>query len=167
MFSQTAEYALRAMIHLASRAGAPTTSEVIAATTQVPAGYLSKILRGLVVARLIRSQRGPNGGFTLALPVTSVTVLDIVNAVDPIRRIDGCPLGGPHHPRLCALHSRLDNALERIESELRSATLAAIIDEQSAGGRCHGPAGAAASRPAEHVAEHLARPTINGVPPAA
>lgn len=140
MFSQTAEYALRAMIHLAGRVGAHTTSEVIAAGTRIPAGYLSKILRDLVVARLILSQRGPNGGFTLARPVHAVSILDIVNAVDPIRRIHDCPMGTPHL-RLCALHARLDDALARVEDELRITSLAAILDDQSSGGRCHGPGG--------------------------
>lgn len=147
MFSQTAEYALRAMIHLGSRATAPATSEAIAATTRVPAGYLSKILRDLVVARLIRSQRGPNGGFTLARAVEAVSILDIVNAVDPIRRFHECPIKTDGQPRLCALHSRLDNALARIEEELRGTSLAAIIHEQAAGGRCDGPAGPAALHP--------------------
>ncbi|MFT3788364.1 MAG: Rrf2 family transcriptional regulator [Tepidisphaeraceae bacterium] len=64
MFSQTAEYAFRAMTYLASADG-PAGSERIAAEVKVPKPYLLKILRDLVSAGLLESQRGPNGGFAL------------------------------------------------------------------------------------------------------
>lgn len=99
MLSQTIEYALRAMTFLASIDGdASFNSETIAECTKVPKGYLSKILRDLVVADLIVSQRGPNGGFTLSRSAAKISMLDVVNAVDPIPRIRKCPLGNPAHP---------------------------------------------------------------------
>jgi Rrf2 family protein len=136
MFSQTVEYALRAMTFLGSRSSASTTTEVIARQTQVPAGYLAKVMRDLVVAQLVTSQRGPNGGFVLARPPEQITVLDIVNAVDPIQRIRSCPAGNPFHVKLCSLHARLDAAMAMIESELRRSTLAEVVAEQSRGGLC-------------------------------
>ncbi len=136
MFSQTVEYALRAMTFLASRPSVSTTTEVIARETQVPAGYLAKVMRDLVVAQLVTSQRGPNGGFVIARSPERITVLDIVNAVDPIRRIRSCPAGNPMHVKLCSLHSRLDAAMAMIETELRSATLAQVVADQSRGGLC-------------------------------
>ena len=58
MISQTTEYALRAMVHLAAlEPGVTINSETLAARTKVPQGYLSKVLRDLVVAELITSQR--------------------------------------------------------------------------------------------------------------
>lgn len=136
MFSQTVEYALRAMTFLASRPVASTTTEVIARETQVPAGYLAKVMRDLVVAQLVTSQRGPNGGFVIAQSPERVTVLDIVNAVDPIQRIRSCPAGNPLHVKLCSLHSRLDNAMAMIETELRNTTLAEVVADQTRGGLC-------------------------------
>jgi Rrf2 family protein len=136
MFSQTVEYALRAMTCLGARPGAPITTETIAQQTQVPAGYLAKVMRDLVVAGLVASQRGPNGGFVLARPAERITVLDIVNAVDPIERIRSCPAGNPGHEGLCSLHARLGSAMAMIEAELRGATLAQIVAEQRAGGAC-------------------------------
>lgn len=63
MISQTIEYALRAMIYLTGlKQGTSANSEVISKRTKVPKGYLSKILRDLVVADLVKSQRGPTGG---------------------------------------------------------------------------------------------------------
>src|SRR5262245_13220612 len=107
MFSQTVEYALRAMMHLASLDGTPETSERIAAETRVPPGYLCKVMRDLVRARLVESFRGRGGGFVLAARPESVTILDVVAAVDPIRRIHKCPLDKVEHTKLCPLHQRL------------------------------------------------------------
>jgi len=58
MFSQIAEYALRAVVRVASHHGRPQTTQQIAAATRVPAGYLSKVMQALGRAGLINSQRG-------------------------------------------------------------------------------------------------------------
>jgi Rrf2 family transcriptional regulator, nitric oxide-sensitive transcriptional repressor len=129
MLSQTIEYALRAMIHLATlEPGAAANSEEIARRTKVPRGYLSKVMRDLVVAGLVRSQRGPNGGFALARGPSDICMLDVVDAVDPITRITKCPLGNPAHTQLCPLHSRLDYALSLVEAEFRRTSLAEILE---------------------------------------
>ena len=127
MISQTVEYALRAMSNLASLGGTATTSGEIAKATRVPQGYLSKVMRDLVRADLVRSFRGPHGGFVLAREAEAITVLDIVNAVDPIRRIDGCPLKNPGHSKLCPLHRCLDDALAHMEQRFRSTTLGSVL----------------------------------------
>lgn len=127
MFSQTVEYALRAMTFVASCSDEAVTGEWIAAATQVPAGYLSKVMRDLVVAGLVTSQRGPRGGFCLDRTPDTISIMDIVNAVDPIRRITECPLGNPAHVRLCPLHQRLDNAMAEIERTLSRTTLGEIL----------------------------------------
>ncbi len=138
MLSQTIEYALRAMTYLAATDPATAfNSETIAERTQVPKGYLSKILRDLVVAELIVSQRGPNGGFSLARPAHKITMLDVVNAVDPIPRIKKCPLGNPAHIQLCPLHRRLDDAIAMIEREFKRTSLAEVLETNSrSGGQC-------------------------------
>src|SRR5690606_21746762 len=126
------EYALRAMAHLATlEPGVTANSEAVAAATQVPQGYLSKILRDLVVAELITSQRGPKGGFALARPAREISMLDVVNAVDPIQRIRKCPLGNPAHVELCPLHRRIDDAIAMIEREFGRTTLAEVVDSNT------------------------------------
>lgn len=138
MLSQTVEYALRAMTFLAATSpGEALNSETIAERTKVPKGYLSKILRDLVVASLVDSQRGPNGGFTLSRPPGKITMLDVVNAVDPIKRIKKCPLGNPAHLHLCPLHRRLDDAIATIEEEFRRTSLAEVLETSAkTGPRC-------------------------------
>lgn len=128
MISQTSEYALRAMIFLAMNPSAPQVTEKIALVTKVPPCYLSKVLQSLCRARLLKSRRGIGGGFSLARPAESTTILEIVNAVDPLQRISTCPLGlQTHGVTLCALHSRLDGAMLLMEQAFSRTTLAELL----------------------------------------
>jgi Rrf2 family protein len=129
MFSQTAEYALRAVVFLASRHGTPHTAQQIAEATRVPAGYLAKVMQGLSRAGLVHAQRGLHGGFTLVASPEEITVLDVLRAVDPIRRIRSCPLGIKGHINLCPLHRRLDQALGMVENALKESTIAELLTE--------------------------------------
>lgn len=132
MFSQTVEYALRAVCFLAGQAPAARTTDQIAMATRVPKPYLSKVLQGLSRGGIVHSQRGLGGGITLVKTPDQLTVLEVVNAVDPICRIQECPLGlAAHGVRLCPLHKRMDNALAMIEDSFRTSTLAEILAEPS------------------------------------
>ena len=127
MISQTAEYALRAMVFLAEE-GEPRTIQQIAGVTRVPSGYLSKVMQGMARQGLVRSQRGLGGGFALAVPPEKLTIYDIVQAVDPVQRITHCPLNLPAHQReLCPLHRRLDDAARLTEESFRASRLADLI----------------------------------------
>jgi len=130
MFSQTVEYALRAVCHLAFQSPNSCTTEEIAKTTKVPIAYLSKVLQGLARAGIVKSQRGIGGGISLTRQPEEVTILEVVNAVDPIVRIQTCPLGlKSHGANLCPLHRRLDNAMAGVEDAFRHTTLAEVIAE--------------------------------------
>jgi Rrf2 family protein len=128
MISQTAEYALRAVVFLAMDAGVAYTTQEISAATKVPAAYLSKVLQSLVKEGLVQSQRGLGGGFVLLRPPGQLTILEVVNAVDPIQRIRTCPLGLElHGANLCALHKRLDDATAIIEKAFRDSTIGDLL----------------------------------------
>jgi Rrf2 family protein len=130
MISQTVEYALRAVVHLASEAPAGRTTDQVAKATRVPRAYLSKVLQSLRRAGLVHSQRGIGGGMTLTKSPAEVTILEVVNAVEPIQRILTCPLGlAAHGVHLCPLHRRLDDALALFEEAFRNSTLAEILAE--------------------------------------
>ena len=123
MFSQTVEYALRAVVHLASEAPAPRTTDQIAAATRVPRAYLSKVLQGLVRGGVVHSHRGLGGGMSLVKSPEDLTILEVVNGVEPIQRIRTCPLGlAAHGVRLCPLHRRLDDALAMVETAFAATT---------------------------------------------
>ncbi len=128
MLSQTAEYALRAVVHLAVQDGEARTTVEIAEATKVPASYLSKVMQALTRAQLVTSQRGLGGGFVLARPPDEITALDVINAVDPIQRIFACPLGlDEHRENLCGLHQRIDHAIAMVEQIFRDT----LIDEMA------------------------------------
>lgn len=132
MISTTAEYALRAIVFLADNPEGAHTSERISAATRVPVGYLSKILQGLVRAGLVSSQRGPYGGFTLLAAADELTVYDVIQAVDPLHRIESCPLEiSEHGTHLCALHRLLDNAIASVERQFRKVTITALLVDRS------------------------------------
>lgn len=126
MISQTAEYALRAMVFLADQTE-PRTTLAISTATQIPTGYLAKVMQNLSRNGLVKAQRGLHGGFTLAVPASETTVLQVINAVDPIRRYQECPLG-LHGVNLCPLHRKLDDAAQKIEAAFRDTSVADLID---------------------------------------
>lgn len=134
MFSQTVEYALRAVVFLAGNPDEPSTTDQVAERTRVPAPYLAKILQGLVRAGVVRSQRGVGGGVMLARRPDELTILEVVQAVEPaaVRRITTCPLGlAAHGANLCPLHKRMDEALAMVETAFASSTLAEVLAEPS------------------------------------
>jgi len=133
MTSQTAEYALRAVVWLASRSERALNTRQISTATQVPAGYLSKVLQALARGGLVISTSGRGGGFLLARPPDSISVLDVINAVDGVQRIRQCPLGiRSHGSVLCPLHRRLDDAMAAVERAYAGSTILELISEPSA-----------------------------------
>ena len=132
MFSQTVEYAMRAVLALASGNGSPMTTRQIAETMKVPQSYLSKVLQALVRGGLVFSTRGLRGGFVLVRPAEEITLLQILNSVNPLQRIESCPLDlDAHSTALCPLHRRLDQAMAMVEKAFSSTTLSEILSEEN------------------------------------
>ncbi|MGI6302722.1 MAG: RrF2 family transcriptional regulator [Verrucomicrobiota bacterium] len=132
MFSQTAEYALRAAIALAQEGDRSLTTDELAVRTKVPRGYLSKVLQQLHKGGVVRAIRGIYGGYALCRPPGDITMIEVVNAVDPIQRIHTCPLNLPEHGDcLCPLHQRMDRALAEVERAFSETTLEEVVQEPS------------------------------------
>lgn len=133
MINRTAEYALRAVVWLASHRDRLWSTAELAKVTRVPAGYLSKTLQTLARARLVESTPGRSGGFRLRRAPARMTLLEVVNAVEPVQRIKVCPLKLKSHRRqLCPLHRRLDAVAAAMEAALAQTTVAEIADDPSA-----------------------------------
>ena len=127
--SQTAEYALRAVVWLAQHDGDPQTNQQIAEGCRMPAGYLAKVLQPLAKSELISSQRGVGGGYVLVRPPATLPLIDVINAVEPVQRIRSCPLKlSSHGSKLCALHQTLDNAMADVERALTQKTVAQLLE---------------------------------------
>ncbi len=111
MLSQTTEYALRAMSCLAYMPNELVSTAQLAKVTHVPMNYLAKVLQLLAKADLITGRRGVGGGYRLNRPASEITLLHVINSIDPIERIGSCPLKLENHSgKLCPLHARLDSA---------------------------------------------------------
>jgi len=130
MFSQTTEYAMRAMASLALKPDSLVPTPELARQTQVPANYLAKVLQQLAGAELIVGRRGVGGGYRLARPASQINLLDVINAVTTLRRITTCPLGLANHgPNLCPLHKRTDEAAAAVIKVYSGVTLQDLLDD--------------------------------------
>jgi Rrf2 family protein len=133
VLSHTSDYALRAMLVLAQRHGGPAVrAEEIAAATGAPRNYLGKTLHALVKAGLVRSARGPAGGFVLALPPGALTVAAVIDCFDDPRPSGHCLVGaGPCNPaRPCAAHHRWTAVLAARRAPLTATTLADLLGDR-------------------------------------
>jgi len=117
--SQTAEYALRAMTRLAQQRGDETALRAtdLARDTHVPVHYLSKVLRRLVAAGLLTSQKGHGGGFVLARPAAQIRFADVLGAMGEAPVGGRCAFGWGNcdAKKPCPLHpawSVLNDALQ-------------------------------------------------------
>jgi Rrf2 family protein len=137
LLSNTAEYALRIMITLTEADEDPLTSEQIAAQTRVPGDYAVKVLQWLGRAQMVHGQRGRKGGFKLSCDPHKTTLLDVVNVIDPMERIETCPLGREaHEGGLCPLHRRLDDVIAILMDSLGHMTLQSVVDGQEGPALC-------------------------------
>src|SRR6266478_5392146 len=80
--SARADYALRAAIELAAASSGHVTADQLARAQQIPGKFLETILTQLRRVGIIRSQRGPDGGFWLARPADEISLADIIRAID-------------------------------------------------------------------------------------
>lgn len=130
MFSRTSEYALRAVLWLARHPEHSYAVHQIAHETEIPRGYLAKVLQSLARVGMLLSQPGPHGGYRIAETTSRATLLDIVHAIDPAERILGT--GRSETPIDIAdesLTARLRTAIRRFEDELRSITIGEMVIE--------------------------------------
>ena len=131
MLSRTAEYALRAMAHVATLPkGEPIRAAELAIAADVPLAYLSKILRRLVLAGLLESERGHHGGFTLAKPPSRIRFGDILAAAEADSEPVACAFGWGRcdASRPCPLHPSWTQLKGAYEKWAQITTLASIRD---------------------------------------
>lgn len=127
--TRASDYAVRVMVHLA---GLPASSTVrqseLAKATEVSGHFLSKVLQQLVRARLIRSQRGSGGGYALAISPASVSLLDVVQAIEGPVRLNQCIEEGPSCERKswCPAHQVWAEAQAAVVNVLGAASMASL-----------------------------------------
>jgi Rrf2 family protein len=93
--SAKAEYAVRAMIELATEEpGVLVTTDTLATAQGIPPQFLVDILTALRNDRLVRSQRGRDGGYELARPAAQISIADVLRCIDgPLASVRDIGLG--------------------------------------------------------------------------
>ena len=94
IYSRSSEYAIRAFVHLAQVPdGRYAMVKNIAEAEDIPAHFLAKILQQLARKGLLRSSKGPTGGFALRVDAEDIRLLDIVEALDGLAPYQQCASG--------------------------------------------------------------------------
>jgi len=130
--TRAADYAVRVMIHLATLTpGTRVNRDRLAAASDVPTHFLSKVLQVLVRARLIVTHRGPSGGFNLAIPADEISVLRVVEAVEGPIALNVCATNGPGCSRQgwCPAHFVWLEAQAALTQVLRNVSIAMLAGE--------------------------------------
>ena len=129
VLSQTAEYALRAVLYLAGPAqGRVVSVEEIAGMLGIPASYLSKTLQVLAREKIVTSSRGRTGGFQLAVHPERLTLLRVVAPFGETGGKRHCLLGRTTctDKTACAAHHAWKPTAERITEFFKVTTVAAL-----------------------------------------
>ena len=95
MFSRSCEYALQSILFIAlhSKNGQAVGLKDISESQDIPLHFLSKILQQLVKHKLLRSTKGPRGGFALNVPAHELRLMTIVRVIDGLDIFDRCGIG--------------------------------------------------------------------------
>lgn len=126
LYSSACEYAIRALTVLAQNPpGRRVLLSEIVEAQDLPSPFLGKVLPDLVKAGLLRSARGPNGGYTLAYPPEEITLLDVKEAVDGTADLERCAVGLDPCSDVtpCPLHDTFKPLRKAIRSFLQETTL--------------------------------------------
>jgi Rrf2 family protein len=131
IYSAACEYAIRASTHLALRDNEDLVKlREIADAEDIPAPFLATVLQRLVAAGILRSSRGPTGGYSLTRPPSKISLLDIRAAVDGVSDLDECGvgLGRCSDDVPCPLHEAWMPVRKRLKDYLRKTTLSQVAE---------------------------------------
>jgi Rrf2 family protein len=130
-FTSMCGYALLALVYLARHEGGGLVpAGVIAGNEGLPAQYLAKALKALAVVGVVRSVKGPNGGYRLARPDRAITLLEVVEAVGGPVRGEAPRVGAADGSRLDRRLQRVcDDAAELVRWQLQKVSLADLAGE--------------------------------------
>src|SRR5688572_24637506 len=127
--SKKADYALMAMKHLARKVGEPSTSaREIAEQYDIPIELMAKVLQRLVRSGLLVSTQGTRGGYTLRRPAASISVADVIQAIDGPFTVTACSTenNGCEQYSKCNIRDPLWQIRERIAEALGTVSVAEL-----------------------------------------
>ena len=126
--SAKAEYAVRAAVELAAAdAEKPLKAALIAEAQDIPLPFLENLMGDLRQAGVVRSHRGPEGGFALDRPAAEITLADVIRAVDgPLASIRG---GRPEETKYGGSAEPLTRVWIAVRASLRSVLEATTLED--------------------------------------
>ena len=133
--SKKADYALMAMKHLAlNGGGASTCAREIAEQYDIPIELMAKVLQRLVRQGLLQSTQGTRGGYALSRPSKSISVADVIQAIDGPFTVTACSSDKNDCDQYskCSIRDPLWQIKERIVDALGTVTIAEMASEQVA-----------------------------------
>ena len=166
MFELTrrADYALRLMIDVGAHEGASVSTADVARREEIPYQFLRKVAHDLVARGLLKAGRGVRGGVSLARPPESITVLDIVWAIDP-PAINQCTMDPCQCERrdICAAYPVWMKVQAEVERALKGVRLSDLIRrhqarwaaQKAAGGRRRGEGSGGPTDKAKSLADSV------------
>jgi len=133
--SKKADYALIAMKHLAGKGERSASAREIAEQYGIPIELMAKVLQRLVRSGLLVSTQGTRGGYTLRLPAASISVSDVIQAIDGPFSVTACSTenSGCDQYSKCSVRDPLWQIRERIAAALATVSVAELAADQIKG----------------------------------
>jgi Rrf2 family iron-sulfur cluster assembly transcriptional regulator len=132
IFSRQCEYALQAVAFLALKPeGERISIKTLSRKLKIPYHFLAKIFQELSRKGLLKSLKGPTGGFSLGMPARHITLFQVVEAVDGVEFANRCVMGFPEcsGKNPCAVHEQWATLRDGITAMLVTRNIAQIAEE--------------------------------------
>jgi Rrf2 family protein len=116
--STSTKYAILAVGHVAQNADKGLVlAQTIAEHYDMPLEYMVKVMQQLVKANILRSKRGPRGGYSLAMPLSRIAMLDVIQAVEGTMTVS---LALEQHGRKDRFAAKATKAYDKVIAQTRS-----------------------------------------------
>ncbi|GAB1472218.1 Rrf2 family transcriptional regulator [Chloroflexota bacterium] len=127
--TRQADYAVRAVLHLARNKDVRTATSTIAEEQKIPPSFLAKIISQLSIAGLLHTSRGARGGVTLARQANEINLLEVIEAIDGPIQLNECvgDLGNCAFDKDCPLRPVWCDAQEQLVNRLKDTNFADLI----------------------------------------
>lgn len=137
MLSNTCKYAIRAVIYLSLNGGEEKKIGIkeISKELEIPTPFLGKILQTLAKNKLLKSTKGPHGGFGLGRPAKEISLLDIVEVIDGLDFFNTCLIGlrtckpTAHDNVQCPIHHKYEPISKQIYNLFNNETIENLKNE--------------------------------------
>jgi Rrf2 family iron-sulfur cluster assembly transcriptional regulator len=128
------DYALRAMVNLASHYGnEPISTRTVADEEDISYQLACKLMQKLQRAKLVKSYMGPKGGFILAREPSRISLLEVIEVIQGPVSVNRCLLGSDACPKQadCHIRKKLESLQEYIENFLKDVTIEKLLKSKN------------------------------------